>query len=460
MAMDYAEAKAWVFGFTDYEFVPLQTAPDAALDLTRLRSLLARLGDPQRHARTIHIAGSKGKGSTASMVAALLKASGARVGLYTSPHLHSPCERIAMNGSQVDEAEFAALATEIRPVVEAENAAQAGSPLTTFELLTALTFVAFRESRCDWQVIEAGLGGRLDATNVLDEKALCIFTPISLEHTAILGPTTAIIAADKAGILRRGCRAVLAPQDGEAETVLRGACADLVVPCQSVSAACAWAATPRGLEGQDCTVTTTLAEYRFFLPLLGRHQVENASTALLGLECLCDAGVSLSPDHAAEALGTVRWPGRLEVLSREPLVLVDGAHNGASARRLAEALSDLMHATAGAMNRTPTTGIRALTIVLGTLADKDLPGIVAALAPVARRAIAVAPDHPRARPPSAIAEAFGVAGIPARTADTVAAGLREAIETARPNEAICVAGSLYVAAEARAEMLGLPVYGP
>jgi len=454
MADSFAEAAAWIFGFTDYEFTPLAGAPSQVLELTRLRSLLARLDNPQRDARSIHITGSKGKGSTASMVAALLQCTGARVGLYTSPHLHSPCERISIDGMPIAETEFEALVASLKPAAESENTQSGHPPLTTFELLTALAFLAFRKHRCDWQVIEVGMGGRLDATNVLDEKTLCIFTPISLEHTAILGSTTGAIAADKAGILRRGVRAVVAPQDEPAGAVLRKACAALNIPCESSETSCSWTSMLRGLDGQDCVVRSRRQKYRFFLPLLGRHQVENAATALLGIENLRDAGINLPPDRAAAALASVRWPGRLEVLSRAPLVLVDGAHNGASAARLAEALRELATcAPTCAMNRAPTPGTGLVTLVLGTLADKDLPGMVTALAPVATQVIAVAPNHPRARPAGDIDAAFSAAEVPVLTAGTVAAGLRQALETAHPNDVICIAGSLYVAAEARAALI-------
>jgi dihydrofolate synthase/folylpolyglutamate synthase len=449
--VNYADAVAWIFGFTDYEFTPLDAAPSEALELGRLRALLDRLGNPQCQARTVHITGSKGKGSTASMVAALLRGSGARTGLYTSPHLHTPRERIGIDGVPISETQLVAIVTALKPVVDAQNATRPGSPLTTFELLTALAFLAFRENQCEWQVVEVGMGGRLDATNVLDEKDLCIFTPISLEHTAILGSTTAEIAADKSGILRHGTRASLAPQDREAELVVRQACGNLSVSWESVEHDCDWTSLRRDLDGQDCVVRTPRDEYRFFLPLLGGHQAENAATAILAIENLRQAGVSVSAEQTAAALASVRWPARLEVVSRSPLILVDGAHNGASASRLAEALRDL------AQNRGPAAAAdRRITLIIGTLADKDLPGIVQALAPIGGYVYAVEPAHPRARPAIAVAEAFAAAGVPATTAGCVSDGVHRAVADAGPDSTICVAGSLYVAAEARATLLDVP----
>ncbi|MGI8550079.1 MAG: bifunctional folylpolyglutamate synthase/dihydrofolate synthase [Dehalococcoidia bacterium] len=440
--MKFQDAVRFIFGFTNYEFTPLSAATAAALDLERLRALLDRLGNPQKGRRSVHLTGSKGKGSTGRMLAALLSQGGARTGLYTSPHLHSPRERIMIDGEPISEAELTRLVTELQPHVETENRQRPGAELTTFELLTALGFLAFREHACDWQVVEVGLGGRLDATNVLDDKALCIFTPISLEHTAILGSTTAAIAGDKAGILRAGCRTVLAPQDAEAERVLREACAALGVPVASTAAMCTWQSDGLSLDGQQCEVKTPRGYYRFTLPLLGRYQVENAATAILGMENLISEGIELDPAQVAEALAGVRWPGRLELLSRAPLVFVDGAHNAASAARLAEALVDLCCD-------------RLLWLVVGTLADKDLAGIVAALAPLAQGVIAVQPAHPRARPASEIVRAFQEAGVPAREAKSVSQAVETAKRKAGADGAVCATGSLYVVAEARAHLLGL-----
>jgi dihydrofolate synthase/folylpolyglutamate synthase len=444
--MNFGEAVAWLYGFADYEFTPLSKASVEALNLRRLRSLLARMGGPQLTAKTVHVTGSKGKGSTATMVAALLRATGANTGLYTSPHLDTVCERINIDGEPIAESEFAEIATLVRSAAELENAERSGSPLTTFELMTALAFLAFSRHDCDWQVIEVGMGGRLDATNVLDKKDLCIFTPISLEHTAILGSTTAEIAADKAGILRRGARAVLALQDRSAKAVLGNACEALDVAYESVDEVCDWSAERRGLDGQTCVVGTPRQTYRFFLPVIGAHQVENAAAALLAIENLQGAGIGVSPEQAAAALGSVRWPGRLEVLRRDPVVIVDGAHNGASAARLAETLRDLAK---DRLNRN-------VRLVIGTLADKDLPGIVGAFAPVVGHTIAVQAAHPRARPAVEIATAFAGAGVATECSGSVEEGLRQAIRTSTLDAVVCVAGSLYVVAEARSAVLSDP----
>src|SRR5579884_3268263 len=246
--MDFIEAVRWIQSFADYEAAPLDRVARERLALGPLRALLERLGNPQRGRGTVHITGSKGKGSTAAMIAALLQGCGFRTALYTSPHLHTIRERIQVDRALIGQEEFARLASMLR--VEAEAVIASGQRLTTFELLTALGFLHFREACAEWQVVEVGLGGTLDATNVLDEKDVCVFTPIGLEHTAILGDTVAKIATDKAGILRRGARAVMGLQRESAAEVLRAACARLDVPLLEVASVCQLSRGRAGLDEQ------------------------------------------------------------------------------------------------------------------------------------------------------------------------------------------------------------------
>jgi dihydrofolate synthase/folylpolyglutamate synthase len=438
----YVEALRWLYSFTNYEMVPLAKASAERLDLRPLRGLLARLGDPQRGRHSVHITGSKGKGSTAAMVEAMLRRGGERTGLFTSPHLHRETERYQIDGEPLAVEPFVRFVEAIRPHVE-PVVAEFG-PLTTFDLRTAIAFLAFRDAAVTWQVIEVGLGGRLDSTNVLDEKDLCLFTPVSLEHTAVLGNTVAEIAADKAGILRRGCRAVMSPQRESAADVFRARCAELDVPLEEVASACALSVDKGDADGQSFRLKTPRAMYRVQLPLLGRHQVENAATAVLGVENLLEAGIDLSPAAVASALADVRWPGRLEVVKRRPLVVLDGAHNTDSARRLAQAL-------------TSTFGPRRTLLVVGMNADKDVGAFAAVLIEQLGDldVIATRSTIARARDPAAVAQAFTDAGAGARVAPTVAAAVDEALDEAGPADLVCVTGSLYVVAEARAWLLGI-----
>lgn len=438
----YADTLAWLYQFSDYEVTPLAAASAARLQLRPLRHLLARLGDPQQGRRSIHITGSKGKGSTAAMIASILAAAGERVGLYTSPHLHSERERIRVDGEPVSEAHFVALVEQVRPHAEAVMAA--GERLTTFDLRTALGFLAFNQGAVAWQVIEVGLGGRLDSTNVLDQKDCCVFTPISLEHTQILGSTAAEIAADKAGILRPGARAVMAPQRESAADVLRERCAALDVPLEEVAAACALTVDRADLDGQTFRLKTPRAAYKLTLPLLGRHQVENAATAVLAVENCPAAGVAVDAPAMQRGLAEVRWPGRLEVIKRRPLIVLDGAHNADSARRLAQALRG-------------TFSARRTVLVVGMNADKNLPAFTRTLVDGLGEidVIATRAAIRRAVPARAVADAFNEAGALARTAPTVAAAVDEALATVGDADLVCVTGSLYVVAEARAWLLGI-----
>jgi dihydrofolate synthase/folylpolyglutamate synthase len=440
--MNFTDAAAWILGHTNHEVVPLERAPRERLELRPLRLLLARLGNPQHGRGAVHLTGSNGKGSTAAMIAAILQQAGARVGLYTSPHLHTIRERIRIGGEPIDAETFAALATEIRP--HAETIEAQGMKLTVFELLTALGFLAFREAGCDWQVIEVGLGGTLDATNVLDEKQVCVFTPIDLEHTAILGNTVAQIAHDKAGILRPGVRAVMGLQRESAAEELRAACARVGATLEEVARACALRRERVTLDGQTLRVRTPRATYGFTLPLLGRFQAENAATALLAVEQLAETtpGIAIPPAVAAAGLAETRWPGRVEVLKRSPLVVVDGAHTPDAVRQLVRAVREDIQP-------------RAVRLVIGVSRDKSLDALAAGFQPLQPEVIAVAAAHPRAADPLDVARAFQQLDLPARTAPSVTEGVDAAMEEARPGELLLVAGSLFVVAEARAAVLGL-----
>lgn len=440
--LSYDDAIRYLYSFANYEFTPLDHASAATLDLRRVRTLLARFDDPQRGRHTVHITGSKGKGSTAAMIAAVLRRAGHRVGLFTSPHLHRETERVQVDGESIPEGDLARLVEALRPAVEEINAAGEHGRLTTFELRTALAFLYFRERGVDWQVVEVGLGGRLDATNVLDEKELCVFTPVSLEHTRILGDTVAKIAADKAGILRRGTRAVMGLQRESAAEVFRAACAGLDVPLEEVASACRMAPGRADADGQEMRLRTPRADYRLTLPLLGRHQLENAAAAVLAVENLRDAGVDAPPDVVRAALAEVKWPGRLEVIKRRPLLVLDGAHNADSARRLVQALRAHF-------------SFRRVLLVVGLNADKDIPAFAREFAGLDPDVIATRARLPRAAAPDIVADAFREAGTAVRSAPAVAQAVDDALAEAGPGDLIFVTGSLYVVAEARGWVLGV-----
>ncbi|GAF76579.1 unnamed protein product, partial [marine sediment metagenome] len=394
---------------------------------------------------TIHIAGSKGKGSVAAMIASILQAAGYRSGLYTSPHLHNVRERIAVDGQPIGEDDFARLIEVLAPQVAAENEDGRFGQLTTFELLTALAFLYFQDRDARWQVLEVGMGGRLDATNVVDEKAVCVITPISLEHTIVLGDTVEKIAAEKAAILRPGTMVVMAPQPyPEAAAVIRARAAELGAPLLDVGETYSAQRLSWDLIGQSFRLAGPGCSWELRLPLLGAHQVENAATAVAAIDALRSGGVVVSEESIEEGLSRLSWPGRLEVLRDKPLIVVDGAHNGDSARRLRQALRD--HFSFG----------RAI-LVMGVSGDKTIAAMAEELAPMTQSLIATRSQHPRAAEPEAVAAAFAARGVASETCPTVAAALDRARALAEPDDLIGVVGSLFVVAEAREQVLGLSV---
>jgi dihydrofolate synthase/folylpolyglutamate synthase len=456
--MDYRHALRFLLSLSDWERLPaaqagalavVQTREAAHFNLERVRSLLARLGDPHLGRGAIHVAGSKGKGSVAAMIASVLRAAGVHAGLYTSPHLHHITERIAVDGEAINPDDLGRLTEPLRDAVAAENAggpAQPGGQLTTFEALTALAFLYFRERGVEWQVLEVGLGGRLDATNVVEEKAVCVITPISLEHTAVLGETVGQIASEKAAIITPGATVVMGLQRESAAEVIRSACAERGAHLLEVARACALTRQGFSSEGQDFRLRTPRGTYSLRLPLLGRHQLENAATAVLALEGLAEHGLAISEPALRRGLEEVRWPARLEIARRRPLVVLDGAHNVDSVRRLCQALEEYMPYS------------RAI-VVAGFSADKDIGAIAAELERLPRlaRVIATRSPHPRAAPADAVAAAFLEREIATTCEEDVPAALEVAFSLAAPEDMVCVMGSLFVAAEARRHILGIEV---
>ena len=384
------------------------------LGLDRMREALRLLGDPQLRYPTLHVAGTNGKGSTCAFAEASLRAAGLRTGLYTSPHLRHFCERIRVGFEPIAEERAAALLDEI--VRRVPWALDGGDGLTFFELATLMGFLAFAQERVDVAVIEVGLGGRLDATNVLEARA-CAIAPLGLEHTEYLGPTLTDIAREKAGILRAGAPAVTAAQEPEAAAVLAA------TPARWLDYA--FDEEPFAYRGPAWTVRARLS-------LAGLHQAGNAALACALLEAAALPGVE--PRHLEQGLATARWPGRLEVCAGSPRILVDGAHNPHAARSLARTLA----------------GMPPWHLVFGCLQDKDAGAMLAALAPLAASVHFCAPDSPRARAPQDLAASWpgGVAH------QTLRAALEAARSAAGPAGTVVCCGSLYLAGEVSALLSG------
>ena len=418
--------------------------------LDRMGLLLGALGNPHLGRPTVHVAGTKGKGSTAAMFASVLQVQGHRVGLYTSPHLHSAVERIQVCGRPIAGADFAALVEHAWPVMERANQEGGAGSVTTFELLTTLAFLHFKKAGADFQVIEVGLGGRLDSTNVV-EPDVCVITPLSLDHTEILGPTVAAIAREKAGIIKPGVPVVTAPQPPEAIEVLRRIAAERDATLTEVSRSYAWRRLSGDLRGQRFSLAGPSGTRQLWIPLLGGHQVENAATAIAALDILAQQGHHVSEDAIQEGLRAVQWPGRLEVLSEAgPLILADGAHNPHAASRLVEAVEDIRRL------HQPSSHGRVI-LLFGALTGHDLPGVLAKLTKLKPIVVAIRTTHPRAKPCEDVAKAAMDTGLEvAFQSEDVASAVRRAITMAKPEDIVLATGSLSVAAEVRAAVKGIP----
>jgi dihydrofolate synthase / folylpolyglutamate synthase len=394
--------------------------------LERMQTLLAGLGNPERGQRFVHVAGTNGKGSTSAMIAGSLRASGLRTGLYTSPHLVEPTERIKINGESVTRPEFARAFEIVHQTAEGLlRDGRIDAHPSYFETVTAMALLLFRE-HCQISVIEVGLGGRLDATNVITPE-LCVITPVSYDHEAFLGNTLESIAFEKAGILKPGIPAVLAPQTDEAEAVIVARARELNCPILDSTA------TPVSqveINTHGCRFALDGAVYK--CPLPGRHQLENARTAIAACHAL-----GLDTGAIQAGLRHVQWPGRLEYVSRNPDLVLDGAHNPAGAAALASYIREFLQD-------------RPVWLVYGAMRDKAIEEVTAQLFPLAARLIVTAPDFPRALRPEAI---LSVTGHPQAT---IAETIPQAIAIARsapPDTTIIFTGSLLVVGEARALLL-------
>ncbi len=425
--MNYPSAIDFLLGRTDYERWP-GYAYASRFDLRRMHDLLDRLGGPHRSARSVHIAGSKGKGSTAAMIAAALHAAGHTTGLYTSPHLVTLRERIKVGGKPILQRELGRVVDGLRPHAEAIDREGAYGELSTFELLTASAFLYFRQKGVAFQVLETGLGGRLDATNVVIPE-VSVITSISLDHTEVLGSTPARIAVEKAGIIKRGVPVVSSPQLEEVSKVLKDACAGKRADLIQVGGDVSWEKTGSDLSGQSLVVRGRSGTYRLTIPLLGGYQLENAAAAVAALEVL-----GISKESIETGLAGTCWPGRLQVLRRRPLLVVDGAHSVDSAAKLREALQGYFH-------------FDHLILIIGTSADKNTPGIADQLAALANSVIATRSRHPRASAPEAVAGEFARIGRSAEVAENVPLAIARAKAIAGKHDLICATGSLFLVGE-------------
>jgi dihydrofolate synthase/folylpolyglutamate synthase len=432
----YQQALDYLYSFIDYETSHQPRSP-VNYDLRRMEELLERLGNPHLAGHTVHIAGTKGKGSTAAMIASVLKAAGYRTGLYTSPHLIDIRERIRVDGRLITKAEMLKQVERLKPEVYAINAKASYGRLTTFEILTAISFAFFADAKADFQVVEVGLGGRLDATNVTKPE-VCAITTLGLDHTDVLGDTLAKIAAEKAGIIKPSVPVISARLVTEAEEVIEMVCRRNDAQLIRVGRDITYSSRSGKGDLQLFEIKGRLKRYDVALPLRGRFQQENAAVALGVLEVLAEKGHRIEAVNIAEGLKNVRWPGRFQIVRSRPTIVVDGAHNPQAARELKLAIEDFLAL------RQPGERI----LVIGTSSDKDYQGFADELAPIFERVITTNSRHPRALAREILAAEFATRGCTVETADSVAEALRRAMEMAKSNSFICATGSLFIVGEA------------
>ena len=443
----YQETLDYLYSFVDYSLTRGFRYSPEKFDLTRMQAFVEQLGNPHQAYPIIHVAGTKGKGSISALCASALRSAGYRVGFYSSPHLQDYAERIQLNGAPISHADLVALVEEIKPYL------QSGTQLTTFEITTALAFLYFAQQGANAVVLEVGLGGRLDATNVVIPK-VTVISSISYDHMNILGNTLTEIAGEKAGIIKTGVPVVLSPQKEEARLVIEHVASERGSPIIQVGRDFLFSPVSHSLSDQTLLVWSAseqalIDDYiesagmhewepvRLTIPLLGYHQVENAATAYAALRTVRLNGLPQVTEAAiGEGFRKVVWPGRFEVLQRYPPVVVDSAHNRYSALKLRQTLDDYF------------PGLPVI-LIFGASEDKDLAGMFAELMPRVNKIIATRSFHPRAIEPEPLVELAHRYGKPAKAVAAVEDALEEAIRMADGEALVLAAGSIFVAAAVR-----------
>jgi dihydrofolate synthase / folylpolyglutamate synthase len=429
----YNQALDYLYSFVDYSLKHASELAKADFNLDRMFALMDSLGNPQNRYPIIHVAGTKGKGSTSALCASALKAAGYTVGLYTSPHLEDYVERIQVNGAPISHGQLVELVEEIKPhVARIEK-------LTTFEITTALAFMGFAKHGVNAAVFEVGLGGRLDATNIVTPK-VSVITSLSYDHMAVLGNTLTLIAGEKAGIIKQGVPVVSSPQKDEALAVVERVAKLKDAKLTLVGRDVKFEFVESSLDGQTLTIDDrrqTRAHgpssmVKLQIPLLGKHQVENAATAYAALKA---SGIPISDEQIQKGFSQVKWRARFEVARRDLPVIFDSAHNQDSFEKLCETLDAYF----------PD---KKVYLIFGASEDKNIPGMFAALKPKIQKIIITRADHPRALEVERIQELANQAGVESESVTPVKAALARALElSAKDGSIVLSAGSMFVTAE-------------
>ncbi len=428
--MNYEEGMDYLVNLTKFGF---------NFGLDRIRHLLAETGNPQDKLKTIHVGGTNGKGSTSAMLSSVLKEAGYRVGVFTSPHLHSYRERMVVNGEQIPEERVADLLTRLKVVLD-KMAAEGHEHPTEFEVNTALAFIYFLEEQVDYAIIEVGLGGAIDSTNVVN-PLVSVITNVGMDHMDYLGQTLEEIARVKAGIIKDGGVAVTAASRPEVMAVLEDTCREKSARLIKVWQEYGWTSLESGPESQKFALRGGLYDFpQLELGLAGEHQLVNAATALAVVETLVeDFDVEVAAQDFAQGLKSASWPGRLELV--RPGVLLDGAHNLDGAETLVKALRGVFR-------------YNKLILCIGMLADKERGKVLALLAPLADKVVVTKPNSPRAGNWQEMAVEAKKYVAEVYLEEEIPQAVNLAVSLAGQGDLVCVTGSLYMIAEARAHLLG------
>ena len=398
------------------------------LGLDRTRELLGKLGNPEKQLKFIHIAGTNGKGSCAAMLSSILEEAGYHTGLYTSPFINRFNERMQIDHQCIPDDELAELTEYIRPFADGME----DSP-TEFELITALAMVYFARHKCDIVVLEVGMGGELDSTNIIDVPEAAVIMAMGLDHVKELGPTMADIARAKAGIIKEGGDVVIYGGNPEADPVFEEVCAQRSAKLHKADFS-AIVPGPFGLDGQSFSYG---AWKDLQIPLVGVYQMRNAAVVLETVQVLRGKGWHISDAAVASGLKNTRWPARFEVLRRDPVFIGDGGHNPHGIRATAESLQRLFPG-------------KKFTFVTGVMADKDVESILGLIVPLADQFFTVRPDNPRAMSAEELADRIRAMGAKATPCESVAAGVARAVEAEGKDGVACALGSLYMSGDVRA----------
>jgi dihydrofolate synthase/folylpolyglutamate synthase len=442
---EYQAAIDYLYSYADYSVERSYRYSADVFELQRVRDLLAALGNPQDQFKSFHIAGTKGKGSVSAFVASVLQAAGCKTGLYTSPHLIRFNERIRVDDNDIPDKDLVTTLEKMKPHIEAIP------ELTVYEIVTVLAFCFFADQGVEYAAVEVGLGGRLDATNVL-EPMISVITSLSYDHMHLLGDSLSDIAREKAGIIKPGIPIVLAPQQLEAELVVSAMAEEKNAPLIQVGRDWLFAPGPRNTYEQSLYVWPASEQAlmdayvdsagdeewsppRYQIPLLGYHQVINAAVAYTTLKEAVNLGLVLPAGVIHEGFKNVHWPGRFQILNNDPVIVVDSAHNRDSALKLRLALDDYYPG-------------QPVTLVFGASADKDIEGMLTELLPRVTRLIVTKSNHPRAEEPEFLVGIAHSHGVRVETEQPIAQAMDRAIQIARPGEVILICGSLFVVGEA------------